>query len=226
MISGVLKIGTLELPWVDCEVLHRNALVRHEFPGVPGQVVESTGRGPYEISATVVLSENWTVVLDALLYAADVEQEGDLTLADGRVIHVAVDSVSEQWKQVDGISLRIVMIEDADADAYTVPSAPQLSRTAPEIARARGWSSAAAALEALRDELDAASPPTMGELVASYGAVSAALLDVEEVALEAADEAGLLDRSGAEGTMWAVTLRWAALGSLPGDARAVIHAAG
>jgi len=220
MISGVLKLGTMELPWLECDVQHSNSLVSHEHPGVPGGVQESTGRDPYQIRATVVLIDNWSVTLDALLYAADVEQEGDLTIADGRMIHIAIRSVTERWRQTDGLHVAIEMVEDAQADAYLVPTAPQLARTAPEIARARGWSRAAALLGEFRDLIDAASPPTLGELVAAYGAVSVALVSVEETAYDIAD------RGATEDAMWSVTLRWGCLGSLPAAAREALDAAG
>jgi hypothetical protein len=220
MISGVLKIGTLELPWLNCDVRHKNAIVSHESPGVPGGVQESTGRNPYAISATVVLKDDWADHLQEILDLIDVEQEGDLTLADGRVIHVAVDSATEQWKQQEGVGIALEMVEDGEVDSYTVPTGPSLARTAPEIARGRGWTAAANALDALREAMDAASPPTMGEMVALYGAAAALLLAAEEVALEAEDRAGYLDAAKA------ATLRWAALTSLSEEAREAIDAAG
>ena len=221
MISGTLKVGNLELPWLQCDVRHRNMLVCHEAAGVPGGVQESTGRMPYAISASVVLQDDWASRLDEILYVIDVEQEADLTLADGRVIHVGFEQAAERWNQTDSVSLSLEMVEDGEIDAYTVPSSPQLARTAPDIARRNGWANAANALEAFRDMLDAISPPTLVEIVGLYGAAAALLIAAEADAMEAAD------RAGYESAATAATLRWAALTSLTPEAReAIADAAG
>ena len=220
MISGVLKVGSLELPWLQCDVRHKNVLISHEAAGIPGGVQESTGRAPYAISATVVLSDDWATRLDEILHVIDVEQEADLTLADGRMIHVAFDSAVESWKQSDAVGLSLEMVEDGEVDSYTVPASPQLARTAPEIARRRGWAAVGDALDSFRDALDAVSPPTLGEMVALFGAASALLIAAEEIAMARADGAGYADAA------LAVTLRWAALTSLSPAAREAIDAAG
>lgn len=208
MISGTVKIGDIELPWTGAEITHERRVVTVSVPGVPGQIVEDLGRGGYRATLAVTLCGNgWEDRLNDILFALDNAPEVDVRVADGRFFHAVLTGVSERWRLVDGVELRLDVVEDSQVDTILAAA----SEAEPESAL-RPWPAAATAAAELRALLADSGRMTLGELVAAYGA----LVDALNAAAAAADAS---TADGAETARIVVSAQATALWSLPVEAR-------